>query len=123
MALLERLRARLPEDAGWATEVPFPTAGDLGAWDALIRLVGKRIGVEAETRGRDAQALQRKPTLKRRDGNVDHLVLLMADTRHDRSFLRAAGRGLLQDFPVPGPVALARLEAGQDPGGSSIVLL
>jgi transcriptional regulator with XRE-family HTH domain len=123
LALLERLRSRLPDHVGWATEVPLPNAGDQRAWDALIRLPGARVGVEAETRGRDAQALQRKLTLKRRDGSVDHIILLMADTRHNRSFVVAAGTGFVKDYPVPGRIALARLESGQDPGGSSIVLL
>ena len=123
VALLERFRMRLPVVAGWSTEVPFPNAGDLRAWDALIRVATVRIGVEAETRGRDSQALQRKLALKRRDGNVDHIILLMADTRHNRSFLHAAGDGFLRDFPVPGRTALARLERGEDPGGSSIILL
>ena len=123
LALLERLRARLPDTVSWATEVPFPNPSDQRAWDALVRLVGVRIGIEAETRGRDSQALQRKLALKRRDGSVDRLILLMADTRHNRSFLRAAGASFTQDFPVPGRVALARLEAGEDPEGSSIILL
>jgi transcriptional regulator with XRE-family HTH domain len=123
LALLERLRSCLPDDARWSTEVPFPNPGDLRAWDAMIRLARVRVGTEAETRGRDSQALQRKLALKRRDGNVDHIVLLLADTRHNRSFLRAAGEGLLKDFPVPGPVALERLRAGRDPGGNSIILL
>jgi transcriptional regulator with XRE-family HTH domain len=121
--LLERLRVRLPIGAGWATEVAFPNAGDLRAWDALIRLADARIGVEAETRGRDSQALQRKLAPKRRDGRVDHVILLMANTRHNRSFLRSAGEGFLRDFPIPSRIALAKLERGQDPGGSAIILL
>ncbi len=108
LAVLERLRVRLHKDARWGTEVPLPNPGDLRAWDALIRLGDVPIGVEAETRGRDSQ---------------DHVVLLMADTRHNRSFLRAAGEGFLRDFPIPGHIALARLAAGEDPGGSSIILL
>jgi hypothetical protein len=123
LALLERFRARLPKAVGWATEVPFPNPGDLRAWDAMARVARRRIGIEAETRGRDSQALQRKLSLKRRDGNVDRLILLMADTRHNRSFLRAAGAGFRSDFPVPGLEALARLEADRDPGGDSIILL
>jgi hypothetical protein len=123
LKVLGRLQERLPQEAGWATEVPLPNPGDQRAWDAVIRVVDVRIGVEAETRGRDSQSLQRKLALKRRDGGVDHVILLMADTRHNRSFLRAAGMGLTQDFPIPGRIALARLEAGQDPGGSAIILL
>ena len=121
--LLERLRSRISDILGWGTEVPFPNPGDRRAWDAMVRIGLVRVGVEAETRGRDSQALQRKLALKRRDGNVDHVILLMSDTRHNRSFLRAAGIGFHQAFPVPGRVALARLAAGEDPGGSSIILL
>ena len=123
LSLLERLRGRISEVLGWGTEVPFPNPGDKRAWDALIRIGPVRVGVEAETRGRDSQALQRKLALKRRDGNVDHVVLLMSNTRHNRTFLRSAGVGLHQDFPVPGKIALARLATGEDPGGSSIILL
>ena len=61
--------------------------------------------------------------LKRRDGAVEHVILLLADSRHNRAFLRSAGAGFLAEFPVPGPVALERLAAGEDPGGSSIILL
>jgi transcriptional regulator with XRE-family HTH domain len=121
--LLERLRRRLGDGVGWRTEVPLPNPGDRRAWDAMIRVAQVRVGVEAETRGRDAQELQRRLSLKRRDGGADHLILLLADTRHNRGFLRAAGEGLRADFPVPGEVALERLAAGGDPGGSAIILL
>ncbi len=123
LVLLERLRSRLGPGCRWHTEVAFPIPGDKRAWDALLWLAGVRVGIEAETRVRDAQALQRRLTLKRRDGQVDHLILLLADTRHHRLFLRAVGEGFLADFPVPGATALACLERGQDPGGSAIVLL
>ncbi len=123
LELLERLRAELHADIAWGTEVPLPNPGDKRAWDALARMRSVRIGIEAETRGRDAQALQRRLALKRRDGGVDHVVLLLSDTRHNRAFVRALGAGFLADFPVPGRLALERLRAGQDPGGSSIILL
>lgn len=123
LELLERLRAQLANETGWATEVPLPNPGDQRAWDALIRVAQVRVGVEAETRVRDAQALQRKLGLKRRDGAVDHVILLLADTRHNRAFLRSVGTGFLAQFPVPGAVALERLAAGEDPGGSAIILL
>jgi transcriptional regulator with XRE-family HTH domain len=121
--LLERLRTRLGSGARWSTEVAFPNAGDRRAWDALIRIAAVRIGVEAETRVRDAQELQRRLALKQRDGMVDYLILLLADTRHNRLFLRAAGADLRSRFPVDARTALTRLALPADPGGSSIILL
>jgi len=123
LALLQCLSVALCDEVRWQTEVPLPNPGDRRAWDALIRLARVRIGVEAETRARDSQELQRRLSLKRRDGGVDHVVLLLSDTRHNRSFLRVAGEGFWGDVPIPGPTALKRLAAGQDPGGSSIILL
>jgi transcriptional regulator with XRE-family HTH domain len=121
--LLERFRVRLGGGVRWQTEVPLPDRGDRRAWDALARVLKVRIGIEAETRARDSQDLQRRLVLKRRDGRVDHVVLLLADTRHNRRFVRVAGAGFLADFPIPGPVALACLSRADDPGGSAIVLL
>lgn len=121
--LLARLRAVIHASARWLTEVPLPNPGDRRAWDALIALTEVRIGIEAETRARDAQELQRRLNAKQRDGGVDHVILLLADTRHDRAFLRSAGAGFLTGFPVDGRTALRRLAAGRDPGGNAIVLL
>ncbi len=121
--LLERLRRHLAAEARWATEVPLPNAGDKRAWDALVRVGRVRVGVEAETRARHSQELQRRLNAKQRDGSVDHVILLLADTRHNRSFLRSAGAGFHTAFPVAGATALQRLSAGRDPGGSAIVLL
>ena len=59
-ALLERFRALLSAALKWATEVPMPNAGDLRAWDAGGPEPAVRIGVEAETRVRDGQALERR---------------------------------------------------------------
>ena len=79
--------------------------------------------MEAETRARDSQALERRLALKLRDGGVDHVILLLADTRNDRAFVRGLGAGFRDAFPVPGRVAIARLSAGEDPRGSAIILL
>jgi transcriptional regulator with XRE-family HTH domain len=122
-ALLERLHRRLAAELPWMTEVPLPNPGDPRAWDALIRVAGLRVAVEAETGPRDVQALERRLALKERDGGVDRLILLLADTRGNRAFLRAHGDVLRVRFPVPGRTAMAALEAGQDPGGNAIILL
>jgi transcriptional regulator with XRE-family HTH domain len=123
VALLGRFRRRLHRSLGWRTEVPLPGAADLRAWDGQVTGGGWRVGVEAETRPTDLQALQRRLSLKLRDGGVDALLLVLSDTRHNRDLLRAHGDELVQRFPVPGRRAMELLAAGVDPGGSSIVLL
>jgi hypothetical protein len=79
--------------------------------------------VEAETRVHDAQAQQRRLVLKQRDGGVDHVILLLADTRHNRMVLRGAGSVLTEAFPMPARDLLASLAAGTNPGASGIVVL
>ena len=121
--LLARLRAILPVGTPWTYEVAFPGAGDPRAWDALVRVDGMRVAIEAETRPRDVQDLLRRLALKRRDGGVDRLVLLLADSRHNRTMLRAAGEALRASFPIGSWLALEDLRAGRPPSDDALVLL
>lgn len=123
VTLLGRLRAVLHADLAWRTEVPLPIPGDLRAWDALIRGRGWRCGVEAETRPRDLQALERRLALKQRDGEVDCVMLLLGDTRHNRALLRSYADALHEQFPAPGRETLELLARGAPPTANSIVLL
>jgi hypothetical protein len=120
--LLERFRPRLHRSLPWSTEVPLPIAGDLRAWDALIRGPGWRVGVEAETVLDDVQALERRLALKRRDGDVDHVILLVADTRRNRQAL-ASAPAAFADLRLRTRELLAALRDGRDPGESGIVIL
>jgi transcriptional regulator with XRE-family HTH domain len=122
-ALLERLHAECHRSIVWRTEVPLPLTGDLRAWDATAVCPAFRAGVEAETRIRDVQALDRRLALKERDGGMDRLILLVLDSRTNRSALRAHGAQLLLRCPVPGTRALELLRAGADPGGNTLILL
>jgi len=126
MALLGRLRARLPKHLLFRTEVPLPSVGDQRAWDAYIsRLVGIAdvLPVEAETRLVDGQAQFRRISLKLRDSGLEHVLVVLADTRRNRDVLRSASSILDGDFPVSPRRALAALSAGHHPGGSAIVLI
>jgi transcriptional regulator with XRE-family HTH domain len=123
IALLEDLRARTSPSLRWATEVPLPIPGDPRAWDALIRASRIRIGVEAETRLRDVQAVTRRVALKQRDSEVERMILLVRDSRWNRQVVRLAGDSLAALFPVPGSAALDALRAGRDPGGNALILL
>jgi transcriptional regulator with XRE-family HTH domain len=122
-ALLERLHARCHRSFRWSTEVPLPIPGDLRAWDATAVCPSCRIGIEAETRVRDIQALDRRLALKERDGGMDRMVLLVLDSRSNREALRAHGEILGGRLPVQSVRALELHAAGVDPGGNAIILL
>ena len=123
LALLERFRRRLPTEARWDTEVPMPIPGDRRAWDALIRLHGRRAGCEAETRLRDLQALDRRLQLKVRDGAVDVLILVVADTAANRAILGARREVLRPLLPLDGRQVLTSLRAGELPDQNGLVVL
>ena len=122
-ALLERLRRELHPSLRWQTEVPLPNPGDLRAWDALISGPNFRIGTEAETRARDGQELERRLARKERDGSVDAVILLLADTRSNRAFVRDRGATLRARFPVSTADALAALKYPRSLPGNAVLLL
>jgi hypothetical protein len=120
--LLARFRPRLHPSLGWATEVVFPIEGDLRAWDAVIRGANWQIAVEAETVLDDIQAVERKLARKQRDGGIDHVILLVADTPRNRRAL-AAAPGAFATFSRDSRAMLRALREGRDPGCSGIVIL
>ncbi len=129
MRLLERLRARLPADLSLKTEVPLPLAGDLRAWDGWVGGLRTTTGssrglpVEAETRISDLQAQLRRLALKMRDGDVDQVLLVVADTPSNRAAI-AAGAALIRDqFPITPRLAWRAITAGLDPEGSALLFL
>jgi hypothetical protein len=109
--------------------VPLPAPGDLRAWDALIRGVDPgtrdqwRVGIEAETRPNDLQALDRRLALKERDGGADWLILLLLASRHNRSLLAEHLPALQARFPLEGRRALELLGAGAPLGANAIIVL
>jgi transcriptional regulator with XRE-family HTH domain len=121
--LLDRLRARTSHDFTWQTEVPIPIPGDLRAWDAVIRTGSIAIGVDAETRLRDFQSVDRRMTLKARDSGVDSMILLLSNSRSNRAILRDIRPIAAVNYPVASGAALAALDAGRRPPGNAIVLL
>ena len=110
IALIERLRSRCHRSIRLLTEVPMPApTGDLRAWDVMLSAVGWRHAVEVETRPRDRQALERRVSLKARDGGVGGVSLVLLDSRHNREFIALHGTALRERFPVPAAEALAAL--------------
>jgi hypothetical protein len=122
--LLARFARQLHPSLAWRLEVPLPRAGDQRAWDGTVSAPDRswRYGAEAETRPADGQDLARRVMLKRRDGGMDGVLLVIPDTRSTCEFLRVFEPLLAQDFPIDGRLALARLGRGEDPGGSAIVV-
>jgi transcriptional regulator with XRE-family HTH domain len=122
-AVLSAFAQLLHQSVPWRTEVTFPKPGDRRAWDAVASIGSIRIGVEAETRPRDGQDLQRRLNAKRRDGAVDHVVLLLSDTRWNRAFLRSWWDEIRVDLPGTSSQILEALGSGRDPGMSGVVLV
>ena len=86
-----------------------------------MRRPGLAVGIEAETRPTDMQELGRRVALKKRDGGVDRVILVLADTEWCRRIVRL--NDLHEAFPIPGKVVLRALSDGRDPGGDAIVMI
>ena len=123
LELLARLRAILPAVIRHRTEVPLGLPGDRRAWDEVLDGPGWSLPVEAESRPRDVQALNRKLALNCRDACVDRMLLLVADTRHNRHVLRLAAAAFEAAFPIDGRDAMTSLMAGALPTGSAVILV
>jgi transcriptional regulator with XRE-family HTH domain len=123
LALLGRFRRILPQGTRFRTEVPLPLPGDRRCWDGVALLEGGDTAVEAESRLRDIQGLDRRCALKRRDGGIEPVILLVADTAHNRAMLDVHREDLRPGFPLDGRQLLPVLRSGRAPEASGIVLL
>ena len=123
LALLSRFMDRVHPSVRKADEVPLPIPGDQRAWDRVLSGRGWSLTVEAESRLRDVQALLRRLALKLRDDGGSRLILLVADTRHNRDVLRFHDDSFADAFPGSSRDALRALEAGRCPERSSIIRL
>jgi len=121
--LLATLTARMHPRWTHRHEVPMPKPGDLRAADQVSTIDGCRLIVEAYRRFADAQAQIRAARLKQRDLGADRLLILVDDTRANRSAVSAVLPELRQTFTVPARPMLAALAAGRDPGGDGLLLL
>jgi transcriptional regulator with XRE-family HTH domain len=122
--LLERFRTRLSSSGRWRVEVPLTGQTDARAWDAVIDGTGCTDAVEAETRLRDLQALERKIARKLRDDvTVQHVILVVADTRTNRLALAEGREGLRAQFPFDTREALIGLGRGRCPGAGAVVVI
>lgn len=122
LALLERFRLRLGPGVRWRTEVPIPIEGDRRSADAVLDAGGSDILVEAETHLADIQQLERGIGGKQRDLGIGRVILLVADTRHNRAVIDRVPE-LSRQFPIGTRACLFALALGRDPGGDALVVL
>jgi len=123
LALIARFRSLVTGHWQWQTEVPIPLPGDQRAWDVVLNASGLSIGVDAETRLRDIQAIDRRVMLKLRDSGVTRAIILVASTRGNRATLREHAGSLSGNYPIAPRRALDALLRGRDPGGNAVVTL
>ncbi len=114
----------LPVVGTWHYEVPVPVPDDQRSWDAVLDIGPGRVSFEAETHFADLQALQRKVMLKRRDDpSITAVVLVVANTRHNRSVLLEHGEALRADYPLDLPSLVRTLGAGRLPPANALVVV
>ena len=121
-ALIQRFNARLSPAWRRRTEAVMPRLGDLRAWDELL-LGPVSIGVEAETRLTDLQAVERAMAAKQRDSGVERMILLLSSSHANRAFVATHVALLRQTYPLDTRATMAALAAGRDPGANGLVLL
>lgn len=122
LKLLDRFDARVPPIWRRTRESVMPIHGDLRAWDE--RLDGPAaIGVEAETRPNDLQAVERSMFAKKRDSGVQRMAMLISATDRNLALVRAHLPALRQTYPLDTRAFMAAIRDGRDPGADAIVLL
>jgi len=100
----------------------MPIGGDRRSADGVISGAESDTLVEAETRLDDIQALERSIAGKLRDLGIGRVILLVADTRHNRDVLGRVPE-LRRRFPIGTRACLASLAGGRHPGGDALVIL
>jgi transcriptional regulator with XRE-family HTH domain len=124
LRLLARLHRILGDGWSWRTEVPVTAdPSDRRAIDAVLARSGHRVGVEAISRIGDAQATARMITLKQEAVGVRCMILLLADTRHNRAAVLAGEATLRPAFPLRTRTVLRALRAGFPPPSNGIAFL
>jgi DNA-binding XRE family transcriptional regulator len=124
LRLFSRARAGLTGPWSWRTEVRVSSDPlDRRAIDVVLVRGRIRIGFELITRLIDAQAQVRQANLKQEASGVDRMILVLADTAHNREAVRAAAPYLESSFRLRGRPVLAALRAGQIPAANGLVLI
>jgi len=122
-ALIARFLHRLGPNMPYQLEAAVRRVGDRRAWDVRLRIGSTTVGVAAETRLRDWQALLRRERGKCRDDRVDRLLLVLADTHANRNAVRAAGVTLRAELPYDGRSIWPALRENRDLGADGYLFV
>ncbi len=127
LACARRFEAVLSDKWRVTDETLLPAAGEQRAWDKLLRLVDATprylVGIDIESRVWDVQAIVRRTRARERDGQVDHVLLVLADTAHNRRIADELRSGLGADYQAGARPMLAGLRRGERLKGSGVVLV
>lgn len=108
-------------------ETLLPGAGEQRAWDKLLRLTDAapryQVGADIESRVWDIQAIVRRTRARERDGQVDHILIVLADSAHNRRIADELRRALGADYATGSRRIMAALHKGERLSGSGVVLV
>jgi transcriptional regulator with XRE-family HTH domain len=127
LACGRRFEAILSDRWRVTDETLLPGAGEQRAWDKLLRLKDATprylVGVDIESRVHDIQAIVRRTRLRERDGQVDHILIALADTAHNRRIADDLRAGLGPEYATSPRRLLSGLRSGERLVGCGVVLL
>jgi len=124
LKLLARFVSLIGDHWQRRAEAPvLSTLRDSRAFDMLLTAGTQRVAVEAVSRLVAADSQVRRIMLKVKVARVDAVILVLADTRHNRMALAAAEPTLRASFPLGPRTVFAALREGRAPAESGIVLV
>jgi transcriptional regulator with XRE-family HTH domain len=124
LRLLGRARHAVGTRWAWRTEVPVTSNPlDRRAIDAVLTAPRGSVGLEAITRLVDAQAQVRAALLKQEASGVDRMILVLADSRHNRAAVREGAATLRPAFALATRAVLRALRRGELPKTNGTILV
>lgn len=81
------------------------------------------VGVDIESRVWDVQSIVRRTRARERDGQVDRILIVLADTAHNRRVADELRRALGPDYATGARRLLRALRAGERLAGSGVILI
>lgn len=127
LACGRRFEALLSDRWRVSDETLLPGAGEQRAWDKLLRLINATppyvVGVDIESRAWDVQAIVRRTRGRERDGHVDAILLVLADTAHNRRIGDELRSALGPEYATSPRSLMVGLRKGDRLNGCGVILI